>query len=54
MEEHTGAYRDFVVEQYELEKQNCSDAQLLLEIKLSLENYIPGNFGTCDWFNRIR
>lgn len=48
MEEHTDAYRDFVLEQFELEKQTCPDAQLFLEIKLSLENYIPGSFGTCD------
>ena len=48
MEEHTDAYRDFVLEQFELEKQTCKDAQLFLEIKLSLEHYIPGSFGTCD------
>lgn len=48
MEEHSDAYRDFIMEQLELERQTCPDAQVFLEIKLSLERYIPDSFGTCD------
>lgn len=48
MEEHSDSYRDFIMEQLELERQTCPDAQVFLEIKLSLERYIPDSFGTCD------
>jgi hypothetical protein len=48
MEELTDAYRDYVLEQLTLERQNCPDAQVFIETRLDLTSYVPGSFGTCD------
>lgn len=48
MEEHTDAYVDFVMEQYEEEKQYCKDPIVLIEQKLDLSAYVPEGFGTVD------
>lgn len=48
MEELTDAYRDYVLEQLETERQKCSDAQIFIETKLDLTAYVPGSFGTSD------
>lgn len=48
MEELTDAYRDYVLEQLEVERQTCPDAQIFIETKLDLTAYVPGSFGTSD------
>jgi hypothetical protein len=48
MEELTDAYRDYVLEQLTLERQNCPDAQVFIGTRLDLTSYVPGSFGTCD------
>lgn len=48
MEELTDAYRDYVLERLEQERQNCPDAQVFIETRLDLTAYVPGSFGTCD------
>lgn len=48
MEELTDAYRDYVLEQLEMERQTCPDAQTFIETKLDLTAYVPGSFGTSD------
>lgn len=48
MEELTDAYRDYVIEQLETERQSCPDAQAYVETKLDLTAYVPGSFGTSD------
>lgn len=48
MEELTDAYRDYVLEQLEVERQTCPDAQIFIETKLDLTAYVPGSFGTLD------
>lgn len=48
MEETTDAYRDYVLEQLMQERQQCPDAQIFIETKLDLTNYVPSSFGTCD------
>jgi hypothetical protein len=48
MEELTDAYRDYVLEQLEIERQTCPDAQVFIETKLDLTSYVPGSFGTSD------
>jgi hypothetical protein len=48
MEELTDAYRDYVLEQLEVERQTCPDAQVFIETKLDLTAYVPGSFGTSD------
>lgn len=48
MEECSDAYVDFVVEQYELAKQVCSDPIVLIEQHLDFSCYVPDGFGTGD------
>lgn len=48
MEEHTDAYVDFVMEQYETIRQNCPDPVLLIEQHLDFSSYVPDGFGTGD------
>lgn len=48
MEELTDAYRDYVLEQLEVERQACPDAQIFIETKLDLTAHVPGSFGTSD------
>lgn len=48
MEEHTDAYRDYILEQLTQERQSCPDAQVFVETRLDLTAYVPGSFGTCD------
>ncbi len=48
MEELTDAYSDYVLEQVEMERQSCPDAQVFIETKLDLTAYVPGSFGTSD------
>lgn len=48
MEEYTDAYVDFVMEQYEIIRQNCPDPVLLIEQHLDFSCYVPDGFGTGD------
>ena len=48
MEQHTNDYCDYVMELYNIEKQSCPDAKLLVERKFDLRRYIPESFGTGD------
>ncbi|MGN0240845.1 MAG: DUF2800 domain-containing protein [Candidatus Weimeria sp.] len=48
MEECTDSYRDYVIEQYEAEKTECPDAEIFVETRLDLSDYVPGSFGTSD------
>ena len=48
MEEHSDAYVEYVLEQYELAKQNCKDPLLLIEQRLDFSCYVPQGFGTGD------
>ena len=48
MEEHTDAYVNFVMEQYELAKQTCKDPIVLIEQHLDFSCYVPDGFGTGD------
>lgn len=48
MEEYTDAYVDFVMEQYEIIRQNCPDPVLLIEQHLDFSSYVPDGFGTGD------
>lgn len=48
MEEYTDAYVAIVLAKYNDAKERTPDAQLLVETRLSFENYIPDAFGTAD------
>ena len=48
MESCTDSYAAFVLEQYELAKQSCSDPVILIEQKLDFSCYVPDGFGTGD------
>ena len=48
MEEHTDGYLQYVLEQIEKAKENCSDPIVLVEQKLDFTNYVPHGFGTGD------
>jgi hypothetical protein len=48
MEGFTDDYRDYILEQWEKEKQTCPDAKVYVETKLDLTRYVPGSFGTSD------
>lgn len=48
MEEYTDNYVDFVIEQLETAKQNCSDPLILIEQRLDFSCYVPQGFGTAD------
>ena len=48
MEEHTDSYATIVLEKLREAEAVTSDAQLLIETKLDLRQYIPDAFGTAD------
>lgn len=48
MEEHTDAYVEFVMEQFELARQSCTDPLILIEQRLDFSRYVPQGFGTGD------
>ena len=48
MEEHTDAYRDFVIERFNAAKGKNASAILLLEQRLDFSEYVPEGFGTGD------
>ncbi|MEC1722250.1 DUF2800 domain-containing protein [Schinkia azotoformans] len=48
MEEHSDAYVDFVMEQFELARQSCTDPLILIEQRLDFSCYVPQGFGTGD------
>ncbi|MES1046272.1 nuclease [Bacillus obstructivus] len=48
MEEHSDAYVEFVMEQFELTKQSCTDPLILIEQRLDFSCYVPQGFGTGD------
>ncbi|WDU78991.1 DUF2800 domain-containing protein [Lysinibacillus sp. G01H] len=48
MEEHSDAYVEFVMEQFELAKQSCTDPLILIEQRLDFSCYVPQGFGTGD------
>lgn len=48
MTEYTDGYRDFVIERYNEALRTTPDAQLLVEKKVDLSEWIPEGFGTCD------
>lgn len=48
MSEYTDGYRDFVIERYNEALRTTPDAQLLVEKKVDLSEWIPEGFGTCD------
>lgn len=48
MEGFTDDYRDYILEQLEMEKKTCADAKVYVETKLDLTRYVPGSFGTSD------
>jgi hypothetical protein len=48
MEGFTDDYRDYILEQLEMEKKTCPDAKVYVETKLDLTRYVPGSFGTSD------
>lgn len=48
MAEHTDAYCEFVMEQVETAKQNCSDPLVLVEQRLDFTRWVADSFGTAD------
>lgn len=48
MEEYSDAYVEFVMEQFELAKQSCTDPLILIEQRLDFSCYVPQGFGTGD------
>lgn len=48
MAEHTDAYCEFVMEQVESAKQNCSDPLVLVEQRLDFTRWVAESFGTAD------
>lgn len=48
MAECTDAYCEFVMEQVENAKKNCSDPLVLVEQRLDFSAYVPDSFGTAD------
>ena len=48
MLENCEAYRDFVITKYEEAKKHTPDAELILEARLDLTDFIPDGFGTGD------
>ena len=41
-------YRDYVLSEYEQIKLDCPDAQLLVEVKVSIDRWVPEGYGTAD------
>lgn len=48
MTEYTDGYRDFVIERYNEALRTTPDAQLLVEKRVDLSEWVPEGFGTCD------
>lgn len=48
MTEYTDGYCDFVIEKYNEALRTTPDAQLLVEKKVDLSEWVPEGFGTCD------
>ena len=48
MDAYTDGYVEFVLEQLNEAKQNCSDPLVLIEQKLDFSCYVPDGFGTGD------
>lgn len=48
MDAYTDGYVEFVLEQLNEAKQNCSDPLVLIEQKLDFSYYVPDGFGTGD------
>lgn len=48
IEECTNAYVAYIMELYEKAKSVCNDPILLVEQEVSLSEYVPDCFGTCD------
>ena len=48
MQEHTDAYVDFVLEQFDIAKQNCKDPLVLIEQHVDFSEYVPDGYGTAD------
>lgn len=48
MNSHAEYYAAFVLEQLEKAKENCADAQILIEQKLDFSKYVPEGYGHVD------
>ena len=48
MQEHTDAYVDFVLEQFDKAKEQSKDPLLLIEQHLDFSAYVPDGYGTAD------
>ena len=48
MEQHTGDYADFVMEQVTRERRRDAETQVLIEQRLDFSCYVPDGFGTGD------
>ena len=48
MQEHTDAYVDFVLEQFDIAKQSCKDSLVLIEQHVDFSEYVPDGYGTAD------
>lgn len=48
IEDCSDAYVSYVLELYSKAKIKCSDPLVLVEQEVSLEDYVPESFGTCD------
>lgn len=52
MAECSDTYCEFVMEQVETAKQNCSDPLVLVEQRLDFTRWVAESFGTADCINR--
>lgn len=48
MDEYTDTYKTIVLEKFNAAKKRTKDAQLLVEVELDFNHYIPDAFGTSD------
>lgn len=48
MQDCAEGYAAFVMEEYELIRQRCPDAEVLIEQKVSYAHWVPDGFGTAD------
>jgi hypothetical protein len=48
LQEHAEAYADFVASMYEKAKEGTPDAELLIEARFDITEYVPEAFGTAD------
>ncbi|MGN0609872.1 MAG: DUF2800 domain-containing protein [Oscillospiraceae bacterium] len=48
MQEHTDAYAEFVIEQFETAKLHCKDPLILIEQQVDFSEYVPSGYGTAD------